>query len=190
MTKNEARKEYLQRRQLLNDAERDIFNIKIYNLFFASGEIEFARTVHIFLSLQRTKEPDTWQIIDRMRREMGHVRLVVPRLNEEGTLDHVYFEGLHQLKESKFGILEPTQGVPAIANKIDFVLVPLAAIDVEGNRVGYGKGHYDRFLKECRPDCIKAGISFFDPAERFDDVEEHDVPLDLCFTPNGIIRFK
>lgn len=189
MTKAEARKEFLEKRRALNDAERDILNWQIYNRFFASGSIDLVHTLHIFLSMERTREPDTWQIIDRIRREFSGIRLVVPRINGD-QLEHLYFEGLHQLKQSDFGILEPGQGIPANVSKLDFVLVPLAAFDVKGNRVGYGKGYYDRFLKGCRPDCIKAGLSFFDPVEELTDIEEHDVPLNLCFTPTKVYTFS
>jgi len=189
MTKAEARTFHLEKRKALNDAERDILNFQIYNRIFASGYLDLVHTVHIFLSMERTREPDTWQLIDKIRRELPQIRLVVPRINESGTLENFYFEGLHQLKQNHFGILEPSQGIPASVNKIDFVFVPLAAFDVEGNRVGYGKGYYDRFLKECRKDCVKAGVSFFEAAETFSDVEEHDVPLDICFTPNNIYKF-
>ena len=190
MTKAEARQVYLQKRKALSDAERDILNLQIYNRFFASGYIDLVHTVHIFLSLERTREPDTWQIVDRIRREMPNIRLVIPRINPAGTLDHFYFEGLHQLTQNSLGILEPSQGIPASVSKIDFVLVPLTAFDENGNRVGYGKGFYDRFLKDCRPDCVKAGLSFFGPTEKFSDMEVHDVPLDLCFTPTEVYRFK
>lgn len=190
MTKSEARREFLKKRQALTDAQRDVLNLHLYNRIFASGYLDLVRTLHIFLSMERTREPDTWQLIDRIRREMPYIRLVIPRVNEQGLMDNVYFEGLHQLKQSDMGILEPYQGIPATVNKIDMVLVPLVAVDVEGNRVGYGKGFYDKFLKDCRPDCKKIGISFFDPTEKFSDVEEHDVPLDVCFTPGGVFVFN
>jgi 5-formyltetrahydrofolate cyclo-ligase len=188
MTKAEARELYLKKRKALSDAERDILNWQIYNRIFASGELELKHTVHIFLSMERTQEPDTWQLIDKIRRELPSTRLVVPRINSN-VLEHFYFEGLHQLRQNEFGILEPTQGIPADVSKIDFVFVPLAAFDVEGNRVGYGKGFYDRFLKSCRRDCVKAGLSFFEAEETFSDVEEHDVPLDVCFTPGKVYKF-
>lgn len=190
MTKAQARKIYLAKRKALSQGERDMLNQHIYHNFFINPALSFVRTLHIFLSMERTLEPDTWGLIDRLRREMPFIRLVIPRIAENGELDHVYFEGLHQLKQSAFGIMEPVQGIPAEVTKIDFVLVPLLAVDRNGNRVGYGKGHYDRFLKECRADCTKAGISFFPPTEIFTDVEPHDVPLDLCFTPDGAIAFR
>lgn len=187
MTKADARKEYLKKRMALKDAERDELNRQIFKRFFASGYVDTAETIHIFLSMERTREPDTWKIIDKI---LPRKKVVVPRLNENGLLDHIYFEGLHQLKQSDKGILEPSRGVPASVHKIDMVLVPLVAVDVEGNRLGYGKGFYDRFLITCRPDCKKVGISFFEPAERFSDVQPHDVPLDACITPNEMYAFQ
>jgi 5-formyltetrahydrofolate cyclo-ligase len=190
MTKAEARKAFLEKRKALPDAQRDVLNLKIYHRIFASGYLDLVRNLHIFLSIERTREPDTWQLIDRIRREMPNIRLIVPKINERGLLDNIYFEGLHQLKQNELGILEPAQGVPATVSKIDMVMVPLVAFDVEGNRVGYGKGFYDRFLKDCRPDCKKVGISFFGPVEKFPDVEDHDVPLDMCFTPDDVVIFN
>ncbi|HMJ69829.1 MAG TPA: 5-formyltetrahydrofolate cyclo-ligase [Cyclobacteriaceae bacterium] len=190
MTKAEARTLFLNKRKALSDAQRDVLNLNIYHRFFASGYLDLIHNLHIFLSMERTREPDTWQLIDRIRREMPNIRMIIPRVNEGGSLDHIYFEGLHQLKQSSLGILEPSEGVPANVNKIDMVIVPLVAVDVEGNRVGYGKGYYDKFLKECRPDCKKAGISFFGPSPKLSDVEDHDVPLDACFTPDGVLFFN
>lgn len=180
MTKSEAREFYLKKRQALSDAEREELNRQIHKRVLESDYFKSAETVHIFLSLQRTQEPDTWQFLEQKK------TFIVPKINNAGALDHFYYEGLRQLKQSRFGILEPTHGIPANVSKIDFVFVPLAAYDVEGNRVGYGKGYYDKFLKDVRPDCIKAGLSFFEPAERFSDVESHDVPLDICFTPTAL----
>ena len=104
-------------------------------------------------------------------------------------MENFYFEGLHQLVTSAWGIQEPKQGIPTEIEKIDLVLVPLLAFDKAGHRVGYGKGFYDRFLKGCRPDCLKAGLSFFEAEEILTDADELDVPLDLCVTPAGIIHF-
>ena len=59
------------------------------------------------------------------------------------------------------------------------VLVPGVCFDRDGHRVGYGKGFYDRFLKTCRPDCVKIGLSFFEPVEKIDDVHNGDIALDF-----------
>lgn len=52
-------------------------------------------------------------------------------------------------KLNDFGIEEPSGGTEVDEEDIDMVLVPLLAFDTQGNRVGYGKGYYDRFLKNC-----------------------------------------
>ena len=70
------------------------------------------------------------------------------------------------------------------------MIVPLLCFDARGHRVGYGKGYYDRFLQKCRPDCIKAGLSFFPPVKKIDDIHVADVQLDLVVTPNETFYFK
>ena len=69
------------------------------------------------------------------------------------------------------------------------VFVPLVAFDELGNRVGYGKGFYDEFLKNCSKDTIKIGLSFFEAEAVISDIELHDVPLDFCVTPGKIYNF-
>ena len=84
---------------------------------------------------------------------------------------------------------EPVDGVEIPSTKIDVVFVPLLAFDEKGNRAGYGKGFYDAFLSECKPDAIKIGLSFFESEELITDVFEGDVKLDYCVTPNSIHSF-
>ena len=73
--------------------------------------------------------------------------------------------------------------------EIDLVIVPLLCFDKKGNRVGYGKGYYDRFLKQCRKDCIKIGFSYFDPIDQVEDINKFDVKLDYGITPDAIYQF-
>jgi 5-formyltetrahydrofolate cyclo-ligase len=188
MTKAEARKFFLDKRNTLTAGMYQQLNLDLYNVFFASVDISFIRHLHIYLPIQKKKEPDTWQIIDRIRREFPHVRLVMPRVTDDGILEHLYFEGLHQLKENAWGIQEPQQGVPADPALIDMVIVPLLAVDTEGNRVGYGKGFYDRFLKECKPSCQKMGLSYFEPVDQIEDMQVFDVKLDSVLTPKGLMH--
>lgn len=92
-------------------------------------------------------------------------------------------------KTNKYGIEEPVEGIDMIPTEIDLIIVPLLCFDKKGNRVGYGKGYYDRFLKQCRKDCIKIGFSYFDPVEQVDDINKFDVKLDYGITPDTIYQF-
>jgi len=88
-----------------------------------------------------------------------------------------------------YGIDEPVNGRDVAPSSIDMVIVPLLCFDKKGYRVGYGKGYYDRFLKNCRPDCIRVGFSYFDPIESIEDVNEQDVRLNYCCTHDSIYQF-
>jgi len=72
---------------------------------------------------------------------------------------------------------------------MEVVFIPLLAYDKNGNRVGYGKGFYDKFLAECNPNTIKIGLSFFEPEELISDINTSDVQLNYCVTPNKTFKF-
>lgn len=190
MTKNELRKIHLQKRSLLSEGAAAQLSQRIGENFFAQIDLSFNTILHTFIPIDKTKEPDTWVIIDRVRREFPNVRLVVPRVNKQtGELENFYFEGLQQLEKNDWGIPEPMHGVVANPGDINAVLVPLLAFDKRGHRVGYGKGFYDKFLKQTGVSCRYIGLSFFEPVEHISDVEAFDVPLHLCVTPNEVYRF-
>jgi 5-formyltetrahydrofolate cyclo-ligase len=188
MTKAEIRKLFLQKRQALTDAEYHQRNVQLYHQFFTQLDLSFIKCLHIFIPIENKREPDTWPIIDRIRREFPHVMISIPKVVDD-KLENIYFEGLHQLKKNKWGILEPQQGVPTPSEKIDLVVVPLLAFDTLGNRVGYGKGFYDQFLSQPKPDCKKIGISLFQPIEKIEDVDAFDVRLNGCLTASNYYQF-
>jgi 5-formyltetrahydrofolate cyclo-ligase len=188
MTKQEARKIYLQKRLDLSEGEYQQLNLQLYHQFFTQLDLSFIKCIHIFLPIESKREPDTWPIIERIRREFPHIRISIPKVVSD-ELENIYFEGVHQLKKNKWGILEPQQGMPTPTEEIDMVMVPLLAFDEKGNRVGYGKGFYDKFLVQCRLDCKKTGLSLFQPIERIGDVGSHDLRLTNCLTPSGHFLF-
>ena len=91
---------------------------------------------------------------------------------------------------SEWGIPEPVGGSVVKPTDFDIILIPLLAFDKNGQRVGYGKGFYDRYLAECRPDCLKIGISLFDPVDFIEEVESHDIPLDIAICPAKLYDFR
>ncbi|MBX2941398.1 MAG: 5-formyltetrahydrofolate cyclo-ligase [Cyclobacteriaceae bacterium] len=190
MTKAELRKTYIEKRGEISEASYLQFNNAIYKQFFSFVDLSFIKVIHSFLPITASKEFNTWLIIDRIRREFPHIQFSIPRINKKtDLLENFYFEGLHQLKANKWGILQPQQGTLTEHEKIDLVIVPLLAIDQTGHRVGYGKGYYDRFLSTCRKDCKKIGVSFFPPIEKIADTNENDFRLNSCLTPKKIYSF-
>ncbi len=188
MTKEALRKIYRAKRNELSESEFLQMSRQLSDRFFLAIDLSFIKVVHVYLPIESKKEPDTWLIVERIRREFPHIRLSIPKVKDE-VMENIFFEGLHQLEKNSWGISEPKQGVPTPSEKIDLVIVPLLAFDQQGHRVGYGKGFYDRFLKECRPDCQKVGLSMFDPEKQPIEANEHDVTLTLCITSTDEYRF-
>lgn len=190
MTKAELRKTYLEKRITITEGEYLQFSQRICDQFFSVIDLSFIKVVHTFLPIITNKEPDTWLMIERIRREFPHIMFSLPRINKKtDSLENIFFEGLHQLEENNWGIQQPKHGVPTPSDKIDLVLVPLLAFDTTGHRVGYGKGYYDRFLASCRKDCLKVGISFFSPVKKIEDTIESDFRLTSCLTPEQFFTF-
>jgi 5-formyltetrahydrofolate cyclo-ligase len=94
------------------------------------------------------------------------------------------------IKKNNWNIPEPENGLQVNESKLEVIFIPLLAFDVQGNRIGYGKGFYDVFLKKC-PGAIKVGLSFFHAEEElFNDINSKYIALDYCITPNKIYKFS
>jgi 5-formyltetrahydrofolate cyclo-ligase len=89
---------------------------------------------------------------------------------------------------NEFEIEEPIDGEEILPTTIELMIVPLLSFDEKGNRVGYGKGFYDKLIQECSSTLLKIGFSFFNP-EIIDDVNNLDKKLDFCITPECIYEF-
>lgn len=188
MTKRELRREYMQKRKHFSDEEYATLNHRLRENFFKTTDLSAVSVLHTFLPIDKNREVDTWAFIRELQIAHPHVRIAVPKMNNQTSeLEHYYFEHKDQLAVNTWGIPEPVSGIPVETSAIDLVLVPLLAFDSQGHRVGYGRGFYDRFLATCRTECSKIGISYFDPVARIDDVHENDIALDRIITPSGVV---
>lgn len=148
-----------------------------------------SKYVSIFLPIEQQKEISTYGLLEDIILKGGH-----PILSKANFKDHsltlYHYEHPSQLEISSFGIPEPKHGRTILASKLDYVFVPLLGLNSEGQRVGYGKGFYDRLLKQCKPDCIFIGLHLFDEFTEISDLNVNDIPLHLCFTPGGVYDFR
>ena len=206
MTKSELRTEFLaQRRELsVEEVDRrsacianeldeylDIIRSRILPKLNSSPDEEMI-VMHSFLPIQQRNEVNTWRIIKRLWNALPPVQVAIAVINpSDNRLSHYRLTPDTPLREGRWHIPEPfgNQLSAIDSQQIDSVLVPLLAFDRQGHRVGYGGGYYDRFLAECRPDCVKIGLSLFEPVERIDDIEPTDVRLDGCITPERTYFF-
>jgi 5-formyltetrahydrofolate cyclo-ligase len=190
MTKAELRKIYLQKRLELSASDYKKLNTKLADNFFSGIDLSAVRVLHTFLPIEKTKEPDTWLIIKKLKKEFANIEIAIPRINNQTSiLDHFFYEDEDQLEINTWGILEPKKGVPVPVQKIDAVLVPLLALDEQGHRVGYGRGFYDKFLNQCPVTLKKIGLSFFSPVQSITDINPNDHKLTHAVTPAQVYEF-
>ena len=187
MTKTELRKTYLARQKSLSSSERAKKSRDIARLFFECVDLSKINLLHCFIPIEKFNEVDTSAILRSIRENSSKTVIAVPRVNfETAELESTICTSDTELIANEWGIREPSSGELIEPITINMVLVPGLAFDRSGHRVGYGKGFYDRFLKRCRPDCIKIGLSFFEPVDEIEDVHEGDVELNSCITPEGV----
>lgn len=188
MLKAEARQKYRKLRQQLSEDEIENKSLLIANKLLQLPV--FNQTYyHLFLSIEEQNEVNTNHILTILQAKDKEV-VVAKTHFESNSLTHFLLTENTLIKKNKYNIPEPVNGLEVPVTLIDVVFVPLLAFDKKGHRIGYGKGFYDRFLAQCRPETLKIGLSFFEAEEKFDDVEETDIPLDYCITPNNIYAFS
>jgi 5-formyltetrahydrofolate cyclo-ligase len=187
MTKSELRQIFLERRKAFSPAERADKSRRIAELFFTSTGLSETKLLHTFIPLENRNEVDTSLITHEVWSRSPEIEIAVPRVNfKTGEVESLGYTAEIELIENAWGLREPSGGELVDPETIDLVLVPLVCFDERGYRVGYGKGFYDKFLRNCRPACLKIGLSFFPAVDRIDDVHDGDIPLDRCITPERV----
>src|SRR5690554_4083709 len=162
-TKAELRAVYKQKRKQLEAGQRLHLSSKVSQIalnYLASNP--YIEHIHVFLPIKRLYEINTFPLInalvqqekniytsisDHDKREMKTVKLIVS--------DHFI--------EDKYGIPVPGEWQKGDEGLIQLIFMPLLAYDLNGHRLGYGKGFYDRFLSKFPKEVVKAGLSFFAP---------------------------
>ena len=167
------RRELLPRRRAAVLSELKASELRKYQAFID------ANTVFCYVSAHG--EVDTLSLIEELLEEKT---VVVPYCTDtHGNMICTEIHSLSDLTEGKFGIPEPKNPIPFPKEKIDFVIVPGVAFDKSGYRLGYGKGYYDRFLKDISP--YKLGVCqkefYFDTLPH----DEHDIKMDDVYVKEG-----
>jgi len=135
------------------------------------------------------EEPPTRQLLDALIRHGARVILPVV-IDDQEALDWAPYEEWEALATVRWGLLEPTTPTlgPSTIDAAALVVVPALGVDRQGNRLGRGKGFYDRTLARV-PDRSRR-IAVVYAGEIFDRVphEPHDEPVGWALTPEGLIE--
>lgn len=181
MNKEEIRKELKSKRNKMDKKE-----VKEKSLIIQKELLKLIQTYNYnnyFIYNSYNNEVETSLIINHLLNNNKNVYL--PKIVNEAMVTIKYTKSTI-LKKGTFNIYEPIGNEEDISNFI--CIVPLVGVDTKGNRIGQGKGFYDKFLKNKK--CIKIGICYdFQLIESIHS-DPYDVPLDLVITEKQIIYFN
>lgn len=177
LSKQEIRKEMLEKRSRLTPEEVDAGGLQLLERLQAGGYLQAVKTAFVYVSAKG--EVSTFPLISYLLAR--GVQVCVPKTFKNGYMEaHVIRSAETDLQPGAYGIPEPVGGCKAATENIDLVLVPGVAFDKCGNRIGYGAGYYDRFFGEqLLSESVKkvAACYDFQMVERI-PVEDTDRPMD------------
>ncbi|HUQ96910.1 MAG TPA: 5-formyltetrahydrofolate cyclo-ligase [Chitinophagaceae bacterium] len=183
MLKKDARKKYRAERQALTATQRSRLD-DLLLIQFQKLALPPLQSLLSFYPMEEKGEINTFLLTDFLCFRNPGLALCYPKTNVfQNTMQAIMATDETEFDTNEYGIPEPVQGAILEPYEIDAVLVPMLAFDKKGNRVGYGKGFYDRFLQDCSDDCLKIGLCYAEALERIDDASSFDVPLNYCITP-------
>jgi 5-formyltetrahydrofolate cyclo-ligase len=188
MNKNELRKKYKELRNTLSEKEIEEKSLAIANRLLQI-DIWDKTYYHLFLTIVEFKEIETEFVLQILAGKDKEVVISKSDFKTNG-MTHYLLTDNTKIKKNEYNIPEPINGLEVPDNKIDVVFVPLLAYDLKGNRVGYGKGFYDKFLSKCNPNTIKIGLSFFEAEQQIEDIFKNDIRLNYCVTSEKIYEFN
>lgn len=178
MEKNEIRRKVKTLRVMLSDQERRNAAEEVFARLEKTAAFLLADHILMYHSL-----PDELFTHDFLRKWKNRKHFYLPRVNGVNLEILPYEES--RLELGSFHIEEPSGDNTVDPAEIELVVVPAVAYDRRGNRLGRGKGFYDRFLKNTRATKIGVGYEF----QLVDEIpaEPHDVGVDIIITQNTTV---
>lgn len=176
MTKTELRHLIRQAKRQFSQDELGELSLSVIAQLESDEHFINARTILAYHSL-----PDEVFTHDLIRRHSATKTILLPKVIGDGDMEIRRYTGEEDIKQGAFGIMEPCGELFTDCSLIDLAIIPGMAFDRQGNRLGRGKGYYDRFLSRAH-NIYKVGICFpFQMVERI-PTEPTDIAMDevLC----------
>ncbi len=187
MDKAQLRSTLLNRLHALPSEQRSERSRRACQNLVSIEPFQKASTVMMFVSLPH--EVDTSEAILHAW-QLGKV-VAVPKISwEQRHMIPVQISSLETgFSTSSFGLRNPIAGVPVPFEDIDLVVTPALGFDRKGNRLGRGGAFYDRFFANSQLRALKCGFAFAEQVMDSIPVAEHDLPVDMLVTDEGIMHF-
>ena len=180
--KEKIRRRILKLRNSFSAEERREKSERIKEKLFTFFEFKTAKVILLYAA--KGSEVETEEMIEEALSSGKKVGL--PLTKGKGLLFSQIFS-YEELSPSTLGILEPKKERPIPLDKVDLVVIPGIAFDAKGNRIGFGRGFYDRFLSRIPKRILKIGLAF--ELQVVETIPEGltDIPVDKIITEKRII---
>ncbi|HEV3475459.1 MAG TPA: 5-formyltetrahydrofolate cyclo-ligase [Actinomycetota bacterium] len=184
--KDGLRRRLRQIRQSIPELERPRLVEQIEDTVLSLPEMEAARTVLLFYSFG--SEVGTSGMAARV---LGAgKRLLLPFLDDESGMEAAEVRPGSPLTMTTYGPREPAHRVAVHPHEVDVVVTPGLGFDRRGHRLGYGGGHYDRYLERLGERALRVGVAFSVQIVRWVPTEQGDQPVDVVVTDSEIINCR
>lgn len=175
MHKAELRHLIRQRKQAFSRQQLEEWSLDIIAHLKQEPHFQQARTVLLYYALP--DEVDTHDLLTALNDKT----VLLPCVIDDENMEIRYYQGAEDLRAGAFGIMEPCGQQFTDYQQIDVAVIPGIAFDRQGNRLGRGRGYYDRFLSRV-PYIYKIGLCF--PFQLTDEVaaEDNDIRMDVVIS--------
>ena len=171
MNKKEIREKYLIIRKSINTNKKQKYNWEILSKIINLAEYKQCKLLLSYVSLKY--EVNTLNLIKYSLK--ANKEVAVPKCEGE-TITFYYLNSLQDLKKGSFEILEPESKNKVTDFENSICVIPGICFDKSGNRIGYGKGYYDRFLKDYNG--LKIGLTYKECICDKIDTDKYDIKMD------------
>lgn len=180
MTKSELRQAIRQLKRQFTQEELGELSLAIIDNLCHNELFIKAKTILAYHSL-----PDEVSTHDLIKQYAKTKTILLPKVIGDGEMEIRRYRGEEDLHQGAFGIMEPCGEIFTDYDQIDLAIIPGMAFDPQGNRLGRGKGYYDRFFSRAR-NIYKVGICF--PFQLVENVPtgEHDIAMDIIVSTEKI----
>ncbi len=184
--KSEIRKQALRKRDSISENIRKEKGAHIMHRVFNLPEFKKAKTIFFYASFR--SEVDTIKMI-KASLGMGK-KIILPKVDRENSALRLYeIKGLEELSEGYMKILEPSVSEDRLRNlnDVDLIIIPGAAFDASGNRLGYGAGYYDKLLSKMKKKIPVIAPAYEEQIVEKIPIERHDIKADKVVTDKRVI---
>ncbi len=157
LTKQEIRSKILIKLKKQKEEDRSKKSCLIKEKLFKESVFKKAKRVMFYIALKG--EVETKEMIEAAKR-LGKIITVPVCVKNRASLRPALLDSHAHLKKGPYGVSEPVMSRFIALKDLDLVVTPGVAFDKKGNRLGRGKGYYDRFLSKIPKDTPSIGLAY------------------------------